>query len=119
MEKRKEGKEGRTMKREHQKHVLVVDDDQWIAQLVKLHLQQATYQVTLAKDGIQALRCLLETPVDVALVDVYLGEEYGITLMEQLHHARPELPIIIMTAAATDIVASEARRKGAAGYMPK
>ena len=107
------------MTREDRKYVLVVDDDQWIAQLVKLHLQQAAYQVILAENGLQALRHLYETPVDVALVDVYLGEEYGMTLMEQLHHAYPELPVIIMTAAATAEVATEARRRGAAGYMPK
>ena len=66
-----------------------------------------------------ALRHVYDTPVDVALIDLCLGDEYGITVMEQLHRVRPELPVIIMTAAASPEAAREASQKGAAGYMPK
>ena len=86
---------------------------------MKLHLQHAAYQVVLAENGMHALRQVYDTPVDVALIDLCLGDEYGITVMEQLHHVRPDLPVIIMTASTSPEAAREANQKGAAGYLPK
>lgn len=60
------------MKPRDTKNVLVVDDDIWLAQLVKLHLQQAAYRVVLAENGMQALRQVYDSPVDVALIDLRL-----------------------------------------------
>ena len=107
------------MNRIDQKRVLVVDDDEGIAHLLKLHLEKAQYQVMLAENGAQAVRHMYETPVHVALVDLRLGEEDGITVMELLHKGQPTLPVIIMTAYATIETALAAGKKGAFDYISK
>ena len=107
------------MNRVDKKLVLLVDDDPGICQLLKLHLEDATYQVALAGNGVEALRYLYENSVDVALVDLRLGEEDGIVVMGLLRKAQPNLPVIIIAAHATTETAFQAGKKGAFAYLCK
>src|SRR5215510_3163163 len=99
--------------------ILVVDDDQSLLNLLKLHLEAADYQATLAETGTEAVACATEEVPHLAIVDLRIGEESGIHVLEKLLRIQPTLPVIIVTAHATIDTAVEATRKGAYDYITK
>lgn len=99
--------------------ILVVDDDQGILNLLKLRLEAANYRVTLTETGSEALAQAAAEVCDLAIVDLRIGEEDGITVLEKLLHIQPALPVIIATAHATIESAVEATKKGAYDYLTK
>jgi two-component system response regulator GlrR len=98
-------------------HILVVDDDPSLLALLKLRLEAAQYAVTLA-DSSSAARAAHDTYA-LALVDLRLGAEDGIAVLEHFHQTQPALPVIMMTAHATIASAVEATQKGAYAYLTK
>lgn len=99
--------------------ILLVDDDPGILNLLKLHLEAAHYSVTLAESSSEALTHATAEIFDVAIVDLRIGDEDGITLLEQLVRVQPVLPVIIATAHATIESAVDATKKGAYDYLTK
>jgi two-component system response regulator GlrR len=99
--------------------ILLVDDDQGILNLLKLHLEAAHYSVALAESSSEALAYATAEIFDVAIVDLRLGDEDGIALLEQLARIQPVLPVIIATAHATIESAVDATKKGAYDYLTK
>jgi two-component system, NtrC family, response regulator GlrR len=99
--------------------ILVVDDDQGLLNLLKLCLEEADYRVTLAETGAEAERFASEEVHDLAIVDLRIGEESGIEVLEKLLCIQPALPVIIATAHATVDTAVEATKKGAYNYITK
>jgi len=99
--------------------ILVVDDDPGIRHLLQLHLSSANYHVTLTETSSEALEKATAEIFDLAIVDLRIGDEDGIVLLEQLLHIQPTLPVIIATAHATIESAVEATKKGAYDYLTK
>jgi two-component system response regulator GlrR len=99
--------------------ILIVDDDPGILNLLKLHLEAAQYSVTLAESSSEALTFATAEVFDVAIVDLRLGDEDGIVLLEQLVRIQPLLPVIIATAHGTIESAVDATKKGAYDYLTK
>ncbi len=99
-------------------HILVVDDDAEIRDLLRTYLQKEGYRVTAVPDG-KGLRAAVETSrPDVVILDLMLPGEDGLSLCRDLR-ARSQVPIIMLTARgdATDrIVGLEV---GADDYVPK
>ncbi len=99
--------------------ILVVDDDQNVLKVIKMRLEAVNYRVTVTTKAVMAVETAKQEVFDLALVDLKLGEEDGIALMDELHTINPELPIIIFTSYGTIENAVEAMRKGAYGYLTK
>src|SRR5262249_16134774 len=99
--------------------VLIVDDDQGILNLLKLRLEAENFQTTLTETGAEALAQATTEIYDLAIVDLRIGEEDGIMVLEKLLHIQPTLPLIIATAHATIESAVEATKKGAYDYLTK
>ncbi|RLC31463.1 MAG: two-component system response regulator GlrR [Deltaproteobacteria bacterium] len=99
--------------------ILVVDDDQNVLKVIKMRLEARGYEITTATDTEKSVNMARAEVFDLALVDLKLGEEDGIALMEALHQINPEMPIIIFTAYGTIENAVEAMKKGAYGYLTK
>ena len=99
--------------------VIVVDDDQNLLELVKSKLAAANYEVTAAVDGEQALKLAKSGELDLAIVDLRLADQDGMTLMEQLHTLTPGMPVIILTGHASVESAVEAMSRGAYTYLTK
>lgn len=98
-------------------HILVVEDEKPIANLIRLGLHKAGYQCTCVFDGIQAADQLEEERFDLILLDVMLPLVDGFELMEYI---RPlEIPVIFLTARDSVPDRVKGLRLGADDYIVK
>ena len=100
-------------------NILVVDDDLNLLELVKMRLESANYEVTAASIEEEALGALKERVFDLAIVDLQLAHQDGISLMEAFHQIIPDMPVVILTAHGSIESAVEAMKKGAYSYLTK
>jgi two-component system phosphate regulon response regulator OmpR len=105
-----------------QRHLLVVDDDDRIRELLKQYLTRCGFRVTAAPGAAPARRMLETIDFDLLVVDVMMPEEDGFSLTQWLR-ARPgplgSTPVLILTARdlADDRIAG--LRLGADDYLAK
>jgi excisionase family DNA binding protein len=100
-------------------HVLVVDDEASIRDLLSKTLALADYDVDTAPDGNAALNRLRESGFDLLIADLKMPGMDGLTLIKQAKRIRADLPIIIITGFSTESSAIEAVNLGVAGYLTK
>jgi two-component system, OmpR family, response regulator len=83
------------------KHVLVVDDDPSIRDVIGSYLQDQNFQVSTVSDGAGMARVLADKAVDLIILDLKLANEDGLDLMRGLGR-RPQVPVILLTGHARD-----------------
>ena len=93
--------------------VLIVDDDRNLLGLMKMRLESSGYAVATALNDQEAKTAVAGDVFDLAIVDLQLGEQDGISLMEDLHRVLPDMPVIILTAHGSIGSAVEAMKRGA------
>ncbi len=101
------------------KTILVVDDEEVIRDICLRSLTSCGYHVELAENGIRALECLRETPVDVVFSDFKMPIMHGIELLECIKRDHPHIVVAIMTAFATIDIAIHAMKNGASDFILK
>jgi two-component system, NtrC family, response regulator GlrR len=99
--------------------ILVVDDDINLLELLKTRLESANYNVVAASDETTASREFEQQTFDLSIIDLQLVHQDGISLMEEFHKIRPDMPSIILTAYGSIESAVEAMRRGAYTYLTK
>jgi two-component system NtrC family sensor kinase len=100
--------------------ILVVDDSSQIrATLRRMILEPEGYEVLTASDGQAGLDTALRERPDLVLLDVNMPRLTGLQVLEALHRARYEWPVILMTSHGSEQVAVEALRLGVRDYIPK
>jgi NtrC-family two-component system response regulator AlgB len=99
--------------------ILIVDDEPNIRQTLRLALEAMGHTVAEAATGADALREVERQPFDLALVDVRLGRESGLDLLEPLLAQLPRLAVVMITAHASVDTAVDAMRRGAFDYLAK
>jgi two-component system, NtrC family, response regulator GlrR len=100
--------------------ILVLDDEPHILDLIQMRLESQGYEVITAATGEEALAKARTTVVDMAVMDLMLGDgPNGIQVMEQLLLINPHVPVIILTAHGTINNAVEAMSRGAYCYLTK
>jgi two-component system response regulator GlrR len=100
-------------------HVLLVDDDVELCELLAMRVRANGYRVTVAPGIAATLERLERDRVDMVLLDLDLGADYGFDLLDALVARSPRLPVIVLTASGTADTEAEARRRGAAGFITK
>lgn len=80
--------------------ILVIDDDQAIAELVKVNLELLGHQVTTANDGIKGLALAQQNRPDLVVLDVMMPDLDGFTVCQRLRQnpATHPIPILMLTA---------------------
>ncbi len=99
--------------------VLIVDDEPNIRRTLRMALEAAGHTVAESASAAEAVRLVERSPWDVALVDLKLGAESGLDLLEPLTAQQPRLAVVLITAHASMDTAVEALRRGAFDYLPK
>ncbi|MBK9516792.1 MAG: sigma-54-dependent Fis family transcriptional regulator [Anaeromyxobacter sp.] len=99
--------------------ILFVDDDPNTRKVARANLPLDGFEVLVASSGAEALARLAEADPLAMVTDLQMPDLDGIALMEQVHQARPSLPVVLVTAHATVETAVAAMRKGALHYLTK
>ncbi len=99
-------------------HLLVVDDDPGVCQLVEEYLGQNDFRVSAASSGAQLLSTYRAGVVDLILLDLRLQGEDGMHLLRQLR-AESQIPVIILTGRAEEADRVMGLELGADDYLTK
>jgi DNA-binding NtrC family response regulator len=99
--------------------ILVVDDEDYIRELVRHALEGAGFEVDEASDGKTALTMLRQYPYNVIITDLRLPGLTGEAILEEALCLFPETVVIIMTGFGNIQSTVEAMRRGAYDYIPK
>ena len=83
-------------------HILVVDDEVEVADLLELYLGNEGYQVYKFNQGKEALECVEKQQVDLALLDVMLPDMDGFHICRMIRKSH-YFPIIMLTARVEDV----------------
>ena len=100
--------------------ILVVDDETDIRNLLQEILEDEGYSVQVAEDGASARVILNDKPVDLVLLDIWMPDVDGITLLKEwAENGRLSMPVIMMSGHGTVETAVEATRMGAYDFIEK
>ena len=99
--------------------ILVVDDDESLCELLRMHLASAGYEVSTAGDGISAGYLVLKNPPDLILSDVNMPHMDGFEFVAALKadSTLPYIPVIFLTSL--DDGDHRGKELGAVGYLTK
>ncbi len=103
---------------EDEPHLLVVDDDARIRDLLSRYLVASGFRVTTAGDAVEARQKLAAFHFDLLILDVMMPGEDGLALTEDLKRTRP-VPILLLTAMAETEDRINGLEKGADDYLAK
>jgi CheY-like chemotaxis protein len=99
--------------------VLVVEDSRTQAEEIRLLLEESGFAVTLVGDGQDALDSLAQGLPDLIATDLQMPRLNGLQLVDAVRRKYPSVPVVLITAHGSEVIASKALRKGAASYVPK
>jgi NtrC-family two-component system response regulator AlgB len=99
--------------------VLVIDDEKNIRRTMALALDAMGHEAVTVSDRAAALQTLRATPFPVVFLDLKLGQENGLKVLQEIHQLAPASAIVMVTAYASIETAVEAMRQGAFDYLPK
>ncbi len=100
-------------------HVLVVDDEPAIRQVLTSHIRKAGHDVEHVGDGSSAVALLSRGDIDVCICDIRLPDFDGVEVMRRTRSAGIETSFLMMTAYASIETAVEAMKLGAFDYFTK
>lgn len=98
--------------------ILVAEDDQDIAELIKLYLENEDYEVVLAQDGLLAYEQTKQQEINLAVVDIMMPKLGGYDLIKKIRE-NSNMPIIILSARNLDSDKILGLDLGADDYLTK
>jgi two-component system nitrogen regulation response regulator GlnG len=99
--------------------ILVADDDSSIRTVIGHALGREGYEVRLTSNAATLWRWVSEGEGDLVVTDVIMPDEDGLELLSRINKIRPELPVVVMSARNTMLMAIRATERGAYEYLPK
>jgi NtrC-family two-component system response regulator AlgB len=99
--------------------VLIVDDERSIRTSTMAALKAEGHQAEAADSGHIALLKLQEETFDLVFLDLRLGDEDGLDVLDQMKKMAPQLPVVVFTAYASVASAVAAMQRGATDYLEK
>jgi len=101
------------------RRILVIDDEESVARLLRDFLTFRGYQVAVAGDGPEGLRQAGLGAFDLVTADLSMPGMTGVELLRSLKRARPETRVVIISGYLTEEIAAECRAAGAAAVLAK
>ena len=99
-------------------NILVLDDEKEIADLVELYLKNEDYNIYKFYSSKEALKCINETNLDLAILDIMLPDTDGFSICNEIRK-KYNYPIIMLTAKVDDISKIQGLSIGADDYITK
>jgi len=100
-------------------HILIVDDDSRITDLLRRILAYEGYSVAIAASGSEALNRSLERPPDLVVLDIMMPGLDGLEVAQRLREAGDNVPILMLTARDTVADRVKGLETGADDYLVK
>ena len=100
-------------------HILVVDDELSMREVLEMLLRRSGYRVTCAVSGDAALKLLKKKRFDLLLVDIRLGDMDGLEVLKAAKSNNGDVIVIMISAHASAETAVDAMNAGAYDYVPK
>lgn len=108
--------------KKRKKLIVLVEDEQTLANLIELGLKREGYSVKTAVDGINGLSLIRKSKPDLVLLDLMLPGLKGFDILEKLYkedHVLPALPVIIISNSGDSMEIEQALRMGVKDYLIK
>ena len=99
--------------------ILVIEDKESMAEMLKETLESEGYVVISARDGVDGIRHLKEGKIDLVLTDLKLPKKGGIDILKASREENPLIPVIVMTAYGSVETAVAAMKEGAFDFITK
>lgn len=99
--------------------IIIVDDEKSNRLTASRVLEEEGHYVEIWEDGALALRRFREMHFDLAFLDLRLGDEKGIELLQKIVALRPRMPVVIFTGSGSTATAVLATQLGAFDYLEK
>jgi putative nucleotidyltransferase with HDIG domain len=100
-------------------HILIVDDDPTIRDLLAEGLSESGYRCATARDGAEGLRRLRQNGYELVVSDIDMPEMDGVQLLQEVKRFRPDTEIIMLTGLVDVETAIQSMRLGACDYLTK
>jgi DNA-binding response OmpR family regulator len=100
-------------------HILVVDDEREITDLLEEHFRAAGYAVDIAHDGTQALVMAAARRPDAVLLDITMPGPDGAQVLARLRALDPTVSVVMLTGSHDEALARRLLRGGAFDYVAK
>lgn len=100
------------------KKILLVEDNQDIANIISINLSMMDHQVTAFHHGTEAYKQLNQA-YDLAILDIMLPGTDGLKLCKRLRQLHPDIPIIMLTAKSSELDIVAGLENGADDYLTK
>jgi DNA-binding response OmpR family regulator len=100
-------------------NILIIEDDQRIAELIQRGLEEQGFATALAYDGLSGKKLALQNNYDLIITDIILPKMDGLDLCKQIRENKPDTPIIMLTALGTTDDKVEGFDAGADDYLVK
>ncbi len=104
---------------QHRSHILAVDDDDRLRDLLKRYLSREGHDVTTAKDAASARKLMATMTFDLVILDVMMPGEDGLSLLKSVREKKSDTPVILLTARGQASERIEGLKLGADDYLPK
>lgn len=101
-----------------QKHILLVEDDESIREMVEKYLRMEGFNITSASNGEEAVQKCLNTSFDLMILDIMMPKLDGLEVLKIIRE-KSALPILIMSAKDSDIDKAVGLGLGADDYIAK
>jgi len=101
------------------KQILIVDDEVSICDLLLTFLRRQGYQADAVHDGEAALEWLAANNSDMLLLDIRMPGISGMDVLKKTRQLYPELPVIVISGYADEVLARKALREGAHDFFFK
>ncbi len=101
------------------RNLIVIDDDETFARVLSSALNKQGFAARYALNSTQALELVQHITPDYAIVDLRIGAESGLNLIQQLIRLNSNIHILILTGYASIATAVEAIKLGALHYLSK
>jgi two-component system response regulator AtoC len=101
-------------------HVLIVDDEQQMRDLLSLYLTKHGYEVSVAGTSRETLAIVEQKQIHMVVLDIGLGGEDGLKLLGAIKKRSPDTQVVMLTGMGfVEDLLVEAHQKGADGYVSK
>ena len=102
-----------------QTHLIVIDDDDRIRDLLKQYLSRQGHAVTTAPDAATARKLFQSFSFDLGILDIKMPGEDGVSLLKALRDDGNDSPVLLLTARGQASDRIEGLKLGADDYLPK